>query len=193
MVIKLEPLKCPKCGSVLHGKAPDLIYVCENCGTFVYAPTGKEINGKILEFELEGKNRYYMPFLTYDTKVEIYHEEVRGILTEKGRGGEWLTYVPGWNELPAEETVRMGKMLSSNPPEAVEIDNFRNVPRIPLGVTIEEGEKLTEFIFLSYEVERRGILQKIDYSFAAEFKEVVYVPVIYDGYYYPAFRKYRRR
>ncbi len=193
MVVKLVPLKCPKCGSVVKGTAKDMVYRCENCGSFIYTPTGYNIPGKIYDFEVQGKEKYYMPFYTYLTKVQIYREEVKGLLAEHGRSGDYMSYIPAWDELPAEETIRLGKLLSSSPPdELIEIDNFRGVRVIPASITIEEGEKLAEFLFLSYEVEKRGILQRIDYSFEAQFRELVYIPMNYSGYYIPAFRKYMR-
>ncbi|NPA74695.1 MAG: hypothetical protein GXO25_01265 [Euryarchaeota archaeon] len=191
MGIKLVPLKCPKCGSVVKGSGKDMVFRCENCGEFIYAPTGATIPGKIYDFEVDSKDKAYMPFFTYLTKVQIYREEVKGLLAQHGKSGEWLSYIPAWAELPAEEIVRIGKLLTSNPPDRPhEIDSFRGVSALPVGITIEEGEKLAEFLFLSYEVEMRGTLQRIDYSFEASFRELVYMPMNYRGYYVPAFRKY---
>jgi len=193
MGIKLEALKCPKCGSVLKADRKDLIYRCENCGTFIYAPTGEEIKVKILDFEeIYNAKRYYMPFLTYLTKVEIYREDVRGFLAERGMGGEWITYIPAGGSLPAQEMVRISKLFTANPPRNKnEIQSFRDAHPLPLEITIEEGEKLAEFVFLSYEVDRPGILQNLEYSFEAKFREVIYMPVYYDGGYILGLRGYR--
>ena len=192
MSIKLEPLKCPQCGSVMKAERRDLVYQCENCGTFVYAPTGEVIVAKILDFELQlpGK-KYYMPFLTYYTKAIIYNEEVKGFMAKKGMGGEWITYIPAGGSLPGEEIVRISKMFTANPPrDKNEIDSFRDVPRLPLEIKKEYGEKLAEFIFLSYEVDRPGILQGINYSFETNFEGIVYVPVYYERGYTIALRGY---
>ncbi len=193
MSLKLEPLKCPKCGSVLKAKRKDLIYRCENCGTFIYAPTGEEIKVRILAFEeiLQG-SKYYMPLLAYYTKVEIYREDVKGFLAERGMGGEWITYIPAGGSLPGEEVVRISKMLTANPPRnRSEVESFRDATPLPLEITIEEGEKLAEFIFLSYEVDRPGILQNLEYSFQAKFREIIYMPVYYDGGYRIGLRGYK--
>jgi len=193
MGIKLEALKCPECGSVLKADRKDLIYICENCGTFIYAPTGQKIKVKILDFEeLYNAKKYYMPFLTYFTKVEIYREDVRGFLAERGMGGEWITYIPAGGSLLAQEIVRISKLFTANPPRHKnEVQSFRDAHHLPLEITIEEGEKLAEFVFLSYEVDRPGILQNLEYSFQARFREVIYIPVYYDGRYIIGLRGYR--
>ena len=193
MSLKLEPLKCPKCGSILKARRKDLVYRCEHCGTFIYAPTGEEISARILAFEeIVKASKYYMPLLAYHTKVEIYREDVKGFLAERGMGGEWITYIPAGGSLPGEEIVRISKMLTANPPRnRSEIESFRDAKPLSLEITIEEGEKLAEFIFLSYEVDRPGILQDIDYSFQAKFREIVYMPVYYDGKYIIGLRGYK--
>ncbi len=193
MAIKLEALKCPKCGSILKARRRDLVYRCENCGTFIYAPTAKEIRVRIFDFEeIMNARKYYMPFLAYHTKAEIYREDVRGFLASRGMGGEWITYIPANTSLPGEEIVRISKMLTANPPKNKnEVDSFRDATPLSLDITIEEGEKLAEFVFLSYEVDRPGILQNLDYSFEARFREIIYMPVYYNGKYILALRGYR--
>ena len=190
-MIKLIPLKCPKCGSVISGKLRDLVYRCNNCGTFVYAPTRKEIKAKIYRYEFETKDkRYYIPFLVYLTNTEIYSEENIGLLATHGQGGRYLTYIPA-SSMPSSEVLRLAKMFTSNPPEnPIEINDFEGHPRLPLEMSIEEGEKMAEFIFLSYEVDRPGVLQRINYSFSAEFQYIIYMPFYYRGYYYPGLEKY---
>ena len=192
MTVKLVPLKCPKCGSILKAQRKDLVYQCENCGTFIYAPTGEALDVSILDFEITHKGKkYYMPFLTYLTKVHIYDEEVRGFLAERGMGGEWITYIPAGGSLPGEEAVRMSKMFTSNPPRNKnEVQSFRDASPLPLEIPIEAGEKIAEFIFLSYEVDRPGILQNIRYDFEAKFSKMIYVPVYYDRGYIIALRGY---
>jgi|GEM_PF-2671610 len=192
MSIKLVPLKCPKCGSVLKSKRKDLVYQCENCGTFIYAPTGEVLDVRILEFEIiRNARKYYMPFLTYHTVARIYDEEVRGFFAQRGMGGEWITYIPAGGSLPSEEAVRISKLFTSNPPRNKnEVESFRDAAPLPMEIPIEAGPKLAEFVFLSYEVDRPGILQDIRYDFEAKFKGVVYVPVYYDNGYIIALRGY---
>ncbi len=195
MTVKLVPLKCPNCGSVLKANRKDYLYRCEHCGTFVYAPTGAAVDAKIIDFEtLLQSKRYYMPFLTYLTEVEIYSEEVRGFFKERGMGGRWLTYIPGGGSMPSEEIVRWSKLLTSNPPRNKnEIGSFRDGAPLPLEIEIDEGEKLAEFVFLSYEVDRPGVLQGINYRFRAKFNGFVYLPVYYDRGYMLGLRGYGGR
>ncbi len=191
MSIELVPLKCPKCGSVLKARRKDLVYRCENCGTFVYAPTGEVMNVKILNFEVPGQGKkYYMPFLMYHTHAEIYNEEVRGFFAERGMGGEWITYIPAGGQIPGEEVVRISKTVTSKPPHGPEIDSFREGSPLPVEISVEEGEKIAEFVFLSYEVDRPGILQDLKYSFSAKFKGITYLPVYYQQGYVIALREY---
>jgi hypothetical protein len=192
MTLKLVPLKCPKCGSILKAQRKDLVYQCDNCGTFVYAPTGEVINATILDFEIaRGGKKYYMPFLAYHTRTRIYNEDVRGFFADRGMGGEWITYIPAGGSLPTEKVVRISKLFTSNPPNNKnEVQSFRDATPLSLEIPIEEGEKLAEFIFLSYEVDRPGILQNIQYDFQATFEKILYVPVYYDNGYIIALRGY---
>ncbi len=192
MSVHLKPLKCPKCGSILKSDRKDLLYRCENCGTFVYAPTEETVNARILDFEIDMRaKKYYMPFLTYHTTARIYDEEVRGILAKRGVGGEWITYIPAGGSLPGDVAIRVSKRFTSNPPRNKnEVQSFRDAKPLPLEIPIDAGEKLAEFIFLSYEVDRPGILQNIRYDFKASFKEILYIPVYYDRGYTIALRGY---
>jgi len=106
-------------------------------------------------------------------------------------GGEWITYIPAGGSLPGSVSIRLSKVFTSKPPtDKGEVGNFGDATPLPLEIPVDVGVKLAEFIFLSYEVDRPGILQDIRYDFDARFKELVYVPVYYDRGYRIALRGY---
>ena len=191
-MIKLLPLKCPKCGSVVKANRKDLVYRCENCGTFIYSPTEEVMTAKIYKFDTNFNDRkYYMPFLVYRVEYLIRQEVSEGARDVYNQSGMYNAYIPAGGSLPASEILRLGKMITSNPPKNyVEANDFEGIMNLPLEMSIEEGEKFTEFLFLSYEVDKPGILQSIDYTITKKFLELLYLPFYYRNYYYPGLVQY---
>ncbi len=191
-MIKLEPLKCPKCGSVLKSQQKDLVYRCENCGTFVYAPTMEVLNAKIYRFDTNRHDKkYYMPFFVYRVEYFIRREVSKHARDIYNQRGSWIAHIPAGGSLPAHETLRIAKLITSRPPQnVVETVDFEGIPNLPVEITVEEGERMSEFLFLSYEVDKPGILQSIAYTFTAKFIELIYLPFYYRGYYYPGLVQY---
>jgi len=179
--MKVVHVKCPKCKSLFFSKSTDMAFLCENCGTLHM----REDEIKIFEYEfwkfsknMEGE-RYYMPFWKIDASVDIRKSDVVGImkiatlLQDKTRVAS--IYIPGI-ELSPEDFRKWSNILTFHTPK-FEIEKSAKPQRIPLTVGEKEAEKLADFLILTYEAEKPGVLQYIDYEMKINEKKIVYVPV----------------
>jgi hypothetical protein len=179
--MRVVHVKCPKCKNLFFSKKTDMAFICENCGALHM----REDEIKIFEYEfwkfsknMEGE-KYYMPFWKIDASVDIHKSEVVGVMKianlfkDENRGAS--IYIPGI-DLSPEDFRNWSNILTFNTPK-FEIEKSAKAQRIPLTVGEKEAEKLADFLILTYEGEKPGVLQYIDYEMKINEKKIVYVPV----------------
>jgi len=194
--MKVVHVKCPKCNNPFYSKNTDTVFLCEQCGTMhVREPTIKIIDYEFWEFgqNLQGE-RTYMPFWRLYTTVNIHHMEVAGgvfvklsnLLAGGASSGNIFIYVPAI-ELSPEEFRYWSNLLTFTPPRyntAMRYD--RNIPRLPVKIGEAEAIHLADFLVLTYEAEKPGVLQDISYDLRVNTTKLIYVPVYYyQNRYYP--------
>ncbi|MEM1514385.1 MAG: hypothetical protein QXW78_05255 [Candidatus Thermoplasmatota archaeon] len=174
-------VKCPKCKNLFFSKKTDIAFICENCGTLhIREDEIKIFNYEFWKFSknMEGE-KYYMPFWKMDVVVDIHESKVVGIMKIanlfRDKSGITSVYVPGVDFSP-EEFRQWSNLLTFNQFKP-EIEKSTKIERIPLAIGEKEAEKLTDFLILSYEAEKPGVLQYIDYEMKINEKKIVYVPV----------------
>ncbi|MBC7128902.1 MAG: hypothetical protein H5T45_04125 [Thermoplasmatales archaeon] len=179
--MRIVHVKCPKCKNLFFSKKTDMAFICENCGALHI----REDEIKIFDYEfwrfsknMEGE-KYYMPFWKMDISIDIRESKVVGIMKIanlfKDKSGRTSIYIPGI-DLPPEEFRHWSNLLTFNPPN-FEIEKSTKIERIPLAIGEKEAEKLADFLILTYEAEKPGVLQYIDYEMKINERKIVYVPV----------------
>ena len=158
-----------------------MVYRCESCGTYLHVMEGREIPVRILAFQREMKGkRIHIPFYHFDVEAEILGERNVGLLPKKGVQGPASYYIPAGGDFPAEKAIQFAELASTRLSSSVEeAYSFGNSTPSPVEIDIPEGKKMAEFLFLYFQVKKRGILQQISYSFNANFKELLYIPFYY--------------
>ena len=190
-------VKCPKCSEPIRSKnVADLAFHCSSCGYMhTRSSDGKpqEIQYEVSVFDLAkeeavtaaGKplQRVYMPVWQVTAFVNILSESVEGgmimklasMLSGGGKSGIVSVYVPAI-DLDADKFKYIATLLTSSPPAYQAAQKFdANAERLPCTVPMAEAEELADFIVLSSEAEKPGVLQSISYEMKVQRIRLVYL------------------
>ncbi|MBC7081773.1 MAG: hypothetical protein H5T44_05995 [Thermoplasmatales archaeon] len=178
--MKVVQVKCPKCKNLFFSKTTDMAFICENCGTLHI----REDEIKIFDYEfwkfsknMEGE-KFYMPFWKINVTINVKESKVVGLMKIanllKGDTGKMDIYIPAIDCTP--DDFRKWSNLLTFDKLNFEIEKTTKIPRIPLAIGEKEAEKLADFLVLTYEAEKPGVLQYIDYEMKINEKKIVYVP-----------------
>jgi len=183
----LKPLKCPKCGSPIKGKGYDLMLQCPACGSIQFfnrkSKNTEQVSYTIIAPTNEGKGTLtYIPFWTVHAVLNVGKEEMTGggirraIFGQHKMRGERDFYVCASEYIP-EAVSRIWNMdLTIAQPQLSPHDDFRQASRIVMTMEESDAESAAEFLFLRYETELPGTLQKLDYTFTVKKTAIVYLP-----------------
>ncbi|MDO5845170.1 MAG: hypothetical protein Q4Q53_08515, partial [Methanocorpusculum sp.] len=124
----------------------------------------------------------YVPFWIVNADLDVKSEKISGgkisrfVTDRKQMRGTRDFYVCASNSVP-EEFARVWNMdLTLDQPEINPINDFKGGKREVM--TMEKGiaGENAEFLFLRYETEIPGTLQKLDYNFKINSTKVLYLP-----------------
>jgi hypothetical protein len=184
MPVHLTAVKCPKCGRPITGIPGDRVFLCE-CGTL---HTRDDEGKRPLSFDIAAHNArnpppevvIYIPFWRLDSDVRIHYQRSKGgffhkLFGKDWKGGKVAIFVPAVDWQPSIYKEWASK-ITSNPPRYQRVQDFGPYQRMPL--TIEEGEakKLADFLILTFEAEKPGVLQEISYEVKVERATILYLP-----------------
>jgi hypothetical protein len=189
--MKVSQIKCPRCGKASFSKLKDSVIYCEDCRTL---HTLGEAGPIILEYEIAefGKElplrKFHMPFWRLFSQVTVFSSQVVGgwagrlLSGAAGSGnlnGTMFIFVPGI-ELPPDVYKRMAQDYTANPPQYRGAERF-GFERLPVIVDELAARKLADFLILSFEAEKPGVLQDIKYSVEVQRTKLIYLPFYQDA------------
>jgi len=188
--MKVAQVHCPRCGKPNYTKFKDTVVYCEECKTMHLVTEGGPviIEYEIAEFQKEVPLRkFHMPFWRLFSNVTIFSEQVSGGWASRlmnaasggGRGGSMFIFIPAV-ELPPDIFKRMAQDLTTNPPQYRGTDRF-SFDRLPVAINEEAARKLADFMVLSFEAEKPGVMQNIRYEVAVQHSKLIYLPFYQDG------------
>jgi hypothetical protein len=187
--MKVIQVTCPSCHLPIEMKAKDQFFLCSNCGIMHVRDGGVTVvDYEIAEFTrgVQLENRVYVPFWRVYCSFVIKHVQTSGGTMFKlanwirggGDGaGDIFVFVPAADFDPST-FGRLGTMMTGNPPRYASRMNFGDVPRLPAIVTREEAGDLADFIVVTMEAEKPGVLQELDYELKVKDCRVVYLPFL---------------
>ncbi len=190
--MRVVAVKCPKCGTpkTTKRKEENLLFHCRSCGTI----HTREPEERVVEYQVAPFGRrlrgapYYMPVWRLKTWVHVRHQRVEGGFLHKlgnlfsgpdPNQGYLDVYVPA-PDLDPGTFRHWAKTFTSHPPRFAPARDFGNVPRLPAVVTEGEARNLADFMILTFEAEKPGVLQTIDYTTRVDAASVVFVPFYWD-------------
>lgn len=191
MPVRVNQVKCPKCGKPSYSKTSDNLFLCD-CGTLHTIENGKS---KIVYYEIAAFRQIlpgtplYIPFWRLGSMVTIHSEHVEGasvfklreMLTEKTseKGGFLYIFVPGI-EMDPIKYKNWAAYFTCNPPKYDLASKFE-AQRVPCIIDEPSAKKLADFLILSFEAEKPGVLQHIDYDVQIRDVKLIYLPFYWNN------------
>jgi hypothetical protein len=187
---KLIPVTCPQCKNPVYSKDVDSVIICSRCGAM------QSRNGKVelIDYEAGAFTRpgdgekAYLPFWKLTVNYNIRHEEVKGALLSKiasTLGGNASTglipmMLPAF-ELEPLKFKELAKSLTLQAPGFTAAPLEPNVRREPCVVTIDMTDEMADFLFVTIEAEKAGVLQNLSYDLKVLTRKIVYLPYYRKG------------
>ena len=183
--MKVIQVRCPSCDSPIYSKQRDRLFYCDKCSVLHTRDAGAEK----LDFEIAEPNRplsgerVYVPFWRLYCSFIIRSKSVEGghifRLTSwlKGQNGSGtlFIYIPAADFDPMTFKRLAIDYTVASPKYSTRL-NFGGVRRMPASMSRDEAEELADFVVVTMEAEKPGVLQRLDYSLTVNGSKVVYLP-----------------
>lgn len=190
-MMRIEPIRCLRCGSIFQNKEKDLVFICGNCGTGQILDRGQpemipfDVAGFVHQSPLE---KVYIPFWRVYVTIQILSEKIEGggffklmdWISGGGRSGDAFIYMPGFDMDP-HEFKEWAARYTSSPPRYRPVQGLSGIRRLPLSIKRDEASAMADFIIVSHEAEKPGVLQQLNYSMRINELRLIYLPFYWDG------------
>jgi hypothetical protein len=180
-------VKCPACDSPIFSKVRDRLFFCDKCNTLHVRDGGVEkMDFEIAEFNASAQGeKVYMPFWRLYSTFQIRSKSVEGgqlfklaqWLKGDSDSGNMFIFVPATAMDPGGFKT-LATQFTANAPRYSTRLNFGGVRRLPAEVTREEASEMADFVVVTMEAEKPGVLQKLDYSLKVNDAKMVYLPFV---------------
>lgn len=185
---KVVPIKCPGCGNPMYSKDNDEVFLCK-CGT-LHARNGQV---SIIEYEVgafkpgDGE-KVYLPFWKLGVDFAIKYQKVEGAMVSKFVGflkgdsnaGRVDMLLPAF-EASADRFKEMAKSLTLSPPRYMPDRFDPNVRREPCVIDVDMTDEMADFLFVTIEAEKPGVMQQLDYDMKVTSKKMLFLPYYRKG------------
>ena len=187
--MKVVQVKCPNCNNPINMKQVDMLFFCDNCRTLHVRDGGVHVvDYEIADFGRSASqtNRVYVPFWRMYSSFVIQNTQVAGgsmfklsnwIRGGQGNSGDLFIFVPAADFDPPT-FKNLATAYTANPPRYASRLDFNNVPRLPATMTREVAAKMADFVVVTMEAEKPGVLQQLDYSLKVNDAMIVYLPFL---------------
>jgi hypothetical protein len=184
MPVTLKGVNCPACGTALEGKVADRVYLCD-CGVL---HTRDDEGVRQIKYIIASpsnpkappSNVIYIPFWRMDSDVVIHYTRSKGGFFSKLFGKDWKggrvsIYVPAldWDPVLFK---KWASSLTSKPPKISALKDFGPFEREPVTMEETEAKQMADFLILTFEAEKPGVLQEIGYEVKVFDMSLLYVP-----------------
>jgi hypothetical protein len=187
MPVHLTTVKCPSCGQPIEGKTADLVFLCQ-CGVM---HTRDDHGTREMAYQVASprtadvppSSLVFIPFWVLDSVVSIYHTSSEGgwfmrkLLGQDGKGGRLYIFIPGVDWDPAT-FKHWASTFTKNPPRFHPATTFGPYERWAVTVEAEKAAALADFMILTFEAEKPGVLQSISYDVNVSSTALVYIPFL---------------
>jgi len=178
-------VRCPSCNSPIHSKQRDRMFYCDKCNVMHVRDGGVDkIDFEIAEFgSTPPGERVYVPFWRLYCSFIIRSKSVEGghvfrlaswMRGENGSGTLFI-YVPA-ADFDTATFKRMAIDFTMTSPKYSTRLNFGSIRRMPTTMSREEASELADFVVVTMEAEKPGVLQRLDYTLTVNGTKMVYLP-----------------
>ncbi|UCE80628.1 MAG: hypothetical protein JSV94_05605 [Methanobacteriota archaeon] len=183
--MKVVQVRCPSCDSPIYSKQRDRLFYCDRCNVLHVRDGGVEkIDFEIAEFASEPPGeKVYIPFWRLYCSFVIRSKSVEGeyvfrlaswMRGEDGSGTMFI-YVPA-ADFDTTTFKRLAIDFTVSSPKYNTRLNFGSIRRMPTAMSREEATELADFIIVTMEAEKPGVLQQLDYTLTVNGTKMVYLP-----------------
>jgi hypothetical protein len=131
------------------------------------------------------EQRYYMPFWRMYSLLDIRSKSVEGgylhrlgnMIKGEGKGGGLFIFVPAADVDTATFRQLAVSLTTQNPPYKTRKD-FNNIVRLPTTLSQEDAVEMADFVVVTLEAEKPGMMQYLDYSLDIKEAKLVYLPFV---------------
>lgn len=186
--MRVVQVKCPSCNTPLYSKERDRLFFCDKCNTLHVRDGGVEkLEYEIAEFNQSATGeKVYMPFWRMYSSFSIASKSVEGgqlfrlasWLKGGGDSGTLFIYVPA-TDMDPNSMKQWSTMFTLNPPRYATRLNFGGVRRLPASMSKDDATKLADFVVVTMEAEKPGVMQRLNYTLTVNDAKVVYLPFVY--------------
>jgi hypothetical protein len=187
MPVYLTPVKCPSCHQPIEGKTADLVFVCQ-CGVM---HTRDDLGTREVAYQIASprtgdvppSSMVYIPFWVLDSVVTIHHSQSEGgwllrkLLGQDGQGGRLYIFVPAVDWDPVTYKY-WASIFTKNPPRFNPTSTFGPYERWAVTIEEDKASALADFMILTFEAEKQGVLQNISYEVGVSGTSLVYIPFL---------------
>jgi hypothetical protein len=183
--MKVVQVRCPSCNSPIYSKQRDRMFYCSKCNVMHVRDGGVDkIDFEIAEFGStpQGESVYvpfwrlYCSFIIRSKSVEGGHVfRLASWMRGEDGSGTLFIYVPAADFDPATFKRLAIDFTLSSPKYSTRL-NFGSVRRMPTSMSREEAAELADFIVVTMEAEKPGVLQRLDYTLTVNGTKMVYLP-----------------
>ena len=181
-------VKCPKCGNPIMSKQKDIVFYCTTCNT-MHIRNG---DVQILDVEIGDFNktatqdRVYVPFWRMYSTVVInnirsegggFHKLASWLRGDGGNSGNLFIWVPA-SEMEIGRFKSMAINFTLNPPPYNTRMDFGTVPRLSAIMKQAEALEMADFVVVTIEAEKPGVLQNLDYTLTVHDAKLIYLPFV---------------
>jgi len=185
--MKVIQVRCPNCNTPIMSKQKDLLFHCQQCGTLHVRDGGINlVDYEIADFArgAPAQGRTYVPFWRIYARFTILRMDTTGGSMYKlanwakggqGASGDVFIFVPAPDLDPATFKNLATTFTANWPKYATRLD-FGGAPRIPAYLSKEEAMKLANFVIITIEAEKPGVLQNLEYDLEIKDARIIYLP-----------------
>lgn len=184
MPVILRSVKCPSCQLPLEGKVADRVYLCD-CGVMHTRDDEgiREVKytiAMLADPSTPPTGVTYIPFWRLDSDVAIHYTKSEGGFFNKLFGKDWKggrvsIYIPGVDWSP-DMFKHWASTLTSQPPAIRPAKEFGPYDHEPVVIDEVEAKQLADFLILTFEAEKPGVLQQISYEVKVFDMSLLYIP-----------------
>ncbi len=186
--MRVVQVKCPSCNTPIYSKERDRLFYCDKCNTLHVRDGGTDkVEFEIAEFNKSAQGeKVYMPFWRMYSSFVIKSKSVEGgqlfrlanWLKSGGDTGSLFIYLPA-TDMDTNALKYWSTTFTATPPRYATRLNFGGVRRLPASMTNDEATQMADFVVVTMEAEKPGVLQRLDYSLTVNDAKVVYLPFVY--------------
>lgn len=186
MTTRVVQIKCPECQSPITTRRVDMVFVCDSCGVMHTYSEGKPVR---IEHETaavsgdRGDGKVYLPFWKLEVAFNVKRSKVKGgylyklgkFLDSNSSGGRMAMMLPAFDVAPGKYKELAESLTLESPAYAVAPWD-RAAERVPCTVGAGQTQMMADFLFVTIEAEKPGIMQELDYDLEVKSQKLVYLP-----------------